>query len=881
MFDAVGKLLSGGGDAEKGDDVINRPLSEKASSSLTPLTPVKRKDKRKTTGDSVGGEGLPYLVLPETDAGIDSTSTYAWSGSGGSSLPMSSLGLSSDCPCGSFLPQRRRIASDWLTASSTAEVILSQQVQPVPGAQSPALHALTEDATAGDVGYPGSWPLSQQMQSRQAPLEQEDEDVSDDEAMTRSPSSWPLTSMASSHVMNPPPGLLHPSEVRPESTSTTPGSVLHERGECKPCAWFWKPQGCFRGKACQHCHLCVDASVKVKKREKLRSISMMSEATMQAQLDEGVDLLDSLWEEESGGPVLAEPETEPPVRVVGVEGSAAPVVRAAEAERDELPASAAHPEWLDQHSKQGPTDVVESPPASTNRALRATEGDVAHPSVGSALHATGECKPCAWFHKAQGCFRGKECGYCHYCPPGELKTQRKKKVAQMREYAAVAAAAAVANGQAERPPSDDSTRLHGEPQLEVHDPYALGQQNMRPVDASPDATSMMEAHRRSRYRNDQEAMQQGHHGVGMASFSQGVQLHEDDRSNAQANSTQLQLLRTHPQPSLRQSIAGRGAAEQHPQFANLQGQSPQLVIQDERQRQQRYFLEQQHMQQQEQLLQQQRNLSAQIQHLQQQQQQLHEQHLHQRQMNSLQKRAAAHELQPHSHGVQPQHPPPSRPPGAFAGAASWSLEPSPEVRHAIQESLRAHGMPTAGVASYPLSKMEAGARRVQAQAAQHHCSLPSSHSRPLATPACPPDAPTTVAQPVPPGRVPPGTFAMSHGNAARAFEGALPPGIPSRGSLLHMSGRCRPCSWYHKPQGCSFGRECCHCHLCPEGEALARRNAKEMATCLGSLPAHSEEAGSVEPHVLSLQPFLSRSSSSNSLREETASVLYKNARGAV
>merc|ERR1712045_578431 len=40
------------------------------------------------------------------------------------------------------------------------------------------------------------------------------------------------------------------------------GSALHGTGMCKPCCWFWKPEGCKNKEACFHCHLCtkVDAN---------------------------------------------------------------------------------------------------------------------------------------------------------------------------------------------------------------------------------------------------------------------------------------------------------------------------------------------------------------------------------------------------------------------------------------------------------------------------------------------------------------------------------------------------------------------------------------------------------------------------------------------
>lgn len=53
-------------------------------------------------------------------------------------------------------------------------------------------------------------------------------------------------------------------------------------------------------------------------------------------------------------------------------------------------------------------------------------------------------------------------------------------------------------------------------------------------------------------------------------------------------------------------------------------------------------------------------------------------------------------------------------------------------------------------------------------------------------------------------------------------EGAL----PSIGAALHGMGSCKPCAWHWKPGGCRNGRECFHCHLCPEGELKARRRAK-------------------------------------------------------
>lgn len=64
-------------------------------------------------------------------------------------------------------------------------------------------------------------------------------------------------------------------------------------------------------------------------------------------------------------------------------------------------------------------------PAVASQALPATI-----PSRGSALHALGACKPCAFvFHDA--CANGAECEFCHLCDPGERKRRKKwrRKVA--------------------------------------------------------------------------------------------------------------------------------------------------------------------------------------------------------------------------------------------------------------------------------------------------------------------------------------------------------------------------------------------------------------------------------------------------------------------
>lgn len=54
------------------------------------------------------------------------------------------------------------------------------------------------------------------------------------------------------------------------------------------------------------------------------------------------------------------------------------------------------------------------------------------PSRGSALHALGTCKPCAFVFQ-EGCKNAAECQFCHLCEPGERKRRKKERRALKRE----------------------------------------------------------------------------------------------------------------------------------------------------------------------------------------------------------------------------------------------------------------------------------------------------------------------------------------------------------------------------------------------------------------------------------------------------------------
>eukprot|EP00930_Biecheleria_cincta_P063660 TRINITY_DN49197_c0_g1_i1.p1 TRINITY_DN49197_c0_g1~~TRINITY_DN49197_c0_g1_i1.p1 ORF type:complete len:342 (-),score=58.80 TRINITY_DN49197_c0_g1_i1:504-1529(-) len=90
-------------------------------------------------------------------------------------------------------------------------------------------------------------------------------------------------------------------------------------------------------------------------------------------------------------------------------------------------------------------------------------------------------------------------------------------------------------------------------------------------------------------------------------------------------------------------------------------------------------------------------------------------------------------------------------------------------------------------------------------------------------------------------------------------------GLPSKGSVTHGTGKCRPCAWFWKPQGCQNDLDCGYCHLCPEGELKIRKKSKVQAMRMGALaPAAKSgsqsrqrvQQGGNPARVLKLSPLL-------------------------
>jgi len=54
-----------------------------------------------------------------------------------------------------------------------------------------------------------------------------------------------------------------------EQVLPSAGAALHGAGACKPCSFFWKPEGCQNGVECYHCHACPENELKRRKKAKI------------------------------------------------------------------------------------------------------------------------------------------------------------------------------------------------------------------------------------------------------------------------------------------------------------------------------------------------------------------------------------------------------------------------------------------------------------------------------------------------------------------------------------------------------------------------------------------------------------------------------------
>lgn len=85
-----------------------------------------------------------------------------------------------------------------------------------------------------------------------------------------------------------------------------------------------------------------------------------------------------------------------------------------------------------------PPPPLQAPQLRIAEALPETRlGTAEMPTVGSAEHHSGNCKPCAFLF-TKGCNSGLSCSFCHLCAPGEKKRRQKIKHATAKMSAKLA-----------------------------------------------------------------------------------------------------------------------------------------------------------------------------------------------------------------------------------------------------------------------------------------------------------------------------------------------------------------------------------------------------------------------------------------------------------
>jgi len=209
------------------------------------------------------------------------------------------------------------------------------------------------------------------------------------------------------------------------------GSLLHGNGLCRPCAWLYKPNGCQNGAACNHCHLCPDGEIKARRRNKDVALRSQTRAKTKP-----LARVSAVTCEERGVADLPSP---PGLKVIAIDRSVLDLAASTNPklaedcelgtgdEMQEGPWEGSSPE---SSNDTVPPSLLQGP---AHGARTMIDGEPSQASVGSALHATGACRPCAWFYKPAGCANGSECRHCHSCPEGAIRERRKTKVAQLKK----------------------------------------------------------------------------------------------------------------------------------------------------------------------------------------------------------------------------------------------------------------------------------------------------------------------------------------------------------------------------------------------------------------------------------------------------------------
>jgi len=236
------------------------------------------------------------------------------------------------------------------------------------------------------------------------------------------------------------------------------GSLGHTEGLCRPCAHFWKPSRCSKGRTCTFCHLCGEEDF-----QRRRKNNSLKRRAKRSQISQG-DVLDlEGYRRSMSAPAMVDEALMEPAWV-----PISPHLQECEATMIELQAMPPH--WPQTsgsgcatttassfwHWKQikparsfpdfCPPPMVActleparvaliqncSPEAATHHPAKDQAVVAGLPSIGSVGHADGTCRPCAHAWKLAGCSKGRSCEFCHACGQEDFQRKRKENAARRK-----------------------------------------------------------------------------------------------------------------------------------------------------------------------------------------------------------------------------------------------------------------------------------------------------------------------------------------------------------------------------------------------------------------------------------------------------------------
>lgn len=113
------------------------------------------------------------------------------------------------------------------------------------------------------VGVPGSTPPAAVKEESETPPNADD--VAEEPAKVMIPAAEQALMM----VPAAEPAVMAEAALPADRRSWSAGAQGHAIGNCKPCAWNWKPSGCSKGPDCEYCHMCDEGAIRRKKQGRM------------------------------------------------------------------------------------------------------------------------------------------------------------------------------------------------------------------------------------------------------------------------------------------------------------------------------------------------------------------------------------------------------------------------------------------------------------------------------------------------------------------------------------------------------------------------------------------------------------------------------------